>query len=314
MKVIVSILSGLLCFTLFSCKHHSNTTQHTESAYVVETEYANEYSNGSLVKSTLNEFEVVNDQKKLANTHEYQYTYQDNVLKSKKEFQADESGTMVLKYIANYTLNSKEYISLNGSDTISYSLQVFDDNGRLILQVKKETMVFSDFNYSINEDFEEKNTYSAEGNKVSTTIIDKANGVAKEITYTYNNLPDNITVTPYHEQVSYLTEAAGDTVISKRFVNLELADVHKVLEIDNYKLQQSFNAQGLLLLMEETATNGNMKIEVVNFLEYNSTDSIFFENDRKVRSVSVMPDSKIEVTYEYDSYGNVQKEKRTVIY
>ena len=305
----------LLIFFLSSCGNSLAKKDMPEYDYLLTTEYNNEYNADKLVKVTIIRSEAYKNSNKLfyVSKYEHIYEYIGNKLVKINEFEIDVEGNKTLQYTVNYVGNSEEKIGWNNSDTISYEKRQYDSEERLIGHIKRTNISVYEFDFEIADNFEERMVYDEKGNLIERNITDYFFGKSRKELIFYNKT-DLLSNSIDLDIIYYQTTEHGDTTKTERYYNGEFETI--VLEIkDNKTIKElTYTADNTLIFSQETIDLGNETIEVTEFPEHNSIDSVFCIKEKEVKSVSISSGQKRTTFTEYDKYGNQLVEKTYTLF
>ena len=302
-------MATLLLFALCSCRGNTNRSDMPEYDYIITVEYHNEYENGRIIKSLVTESELYASSDVAVQTvmYEHDYIYKADSLISKMEYKIEIFGERTLQRTTNYYEGKKEYISWNGKDTTSYELREYSSDSTQVYFKKRNGLIAPAFDLVIDDNFEEWTLYDTDGRQIESTRRDMSTGKTSIIKSFHDVKPiirpsEEVTVVYFEE------ECAGDTIITRRYENDVLTDIYKAYEDGKSKYELTLTPDYDLVSATETIERGNEKIVINNLTEFKSTDSLFYLNNKEIRSVVVFPDHKTTIITEYDLYGNISKE------
>ena len=303
-------IAMLLLIAFCSCRGNTNRSSASKYDYIETIEYHNEYENGRIVKTLVmgSGIHVNSNVVEQTDAYEHDYMYEKDSLICKMEYRIDPlSGGRTLLYTTNYSAGREERIGWKGKDTTSYELREYNSDSTQVYFKKRNRLIAPAYDLVIDDNFEEWEVYDKDEHRIESTRRDLATGKANTIKYFHGVKPtirpnEDVTVVYFEE------ECVGDTIITKRYENDVLADIYKTYEDGKSKYELTLTPDYDLVLLNETIERGNEKIEITNFPEFKSTDSLFYLNNKKIRWVAVSPDFR--TITEYDSYGNIFRETK----
>lgn len=303
----IQLIVITLCF-LWSCQNNSTKKEPLKFDHLLTWQYNNEYNDGRLIKTIIIKSETYENTSHLSK-YKYTYEYCKDKLTKQNQFKLDDNGQQILETTTNYSNSYEENIHWENCDTIRYQKKEYDSAGRLIKHIKQHNMSVPEFEFIINDNFEENIKYDSLGNITEVTILDYSSGKTQKKLRFYNTTPTvepslNLDIIYFH------TDKLGDTLITKRYCNGNLEQT--TLEIKKTGLVQelTYNSSNKLLLSQETITQSEEKwIEVIHSSEFNTTDSIYYLKNKEIKSVSISPESKTIILSEYDKYENLLTQK-----
>jgi hypothetical protein len=275
------------------------------------TEYENKYSADKLIRSIITEnesFDRSSNDFALVATREIEYVFDADVLVAKKEYETYSGKERLLRVITNYRGNIEETIELSGRDTMSYELWERDIKERIVRHIRRRQIDAPEFDLVVNDNFDERIRYDSSDNRLERSVTDLSTGEVKRTRFYYVSPP--VGQESSFDAVFFEKKQSGDTLYITRYDNGIRSDVVKTYGTSAHRRELTFAPDGDLMLSVETIQQGDEKRIITRQPEFQSTDSLFYVNDREIKSVSVSPEQKTTVISEYDEFGNVTKESR----
>jgi hypothetical protein len=306
------IISTVLCILLFChCSNKSDKSDTPEYDHLLLTEYANDYDDGRLVKSVITEsgFLANSDYPATQTVCEHLYTYEFDKPVSKDEYKTEASGYKKLLCSTRFRNSVEEWIEWKEHDTVSYQFRENDSSGRLIRHIKKLHVSVPAFDFSVNDNFDESYRYDSLGNISERVVTDLSTGEMQKTLFYHDTLPSPSHNSSFHI-VCFDNETINDTARTRRYDNGVLTDIFVMYEKDGSKWELTFTPDEDLVLSSETIEENSEKTVIIKSIEFQSIDSLFYQNHKGIKSVSVSPEQCITVIMEYDEYGNIAKEMR----
>lgn len=217
--------------------------------------------------------------------------------------------------ITKHLRNAEETLYLNVSkDTIRFSLcQYYDENQDKPKYIRELNKIsgYPGMNLMINDDYEETYYYDKEGYVM--IIRYDFNTSQKTTTYKFNDSPYDAAIKEIPqidentEVICYSEKAVGDTIINQQIVNGVVESVVKTCTRDDEKVELIYDQDMVLLESRCEFEKNGYNITVDNNLWRNSTDSLYYQDKKQIKSVSISDERKIIESWEYDKQGNVIK-------
>lgn len=213
--------------------------------------------------------------------------------------------------------SDEDYTVRNGSDTLYYDLSVYLDKEKTKLKYRRyiwKGVASAAGSYGKDENTESTYDYDDKGN--NTRII-KRDFITRDSieTFIFYNIPykEAVKLAPGRKNtqvVCCLEKEAGDTTVTNYLVNGETTACYKKYKDGDKTVEARYDADSLLVEKNTGYKEGEFDITVKQISEFELTDTTYCMAGKKIRKVSVYPDSKSVTTSEYDDRGNVVKEVR----
>ena len=313
MKTYIVMLSF---FFLWSCENTQKKKDTSEFDYLLISEYYNEYDVfGKLVKTIITKSEAYNNYNNISQISKFEsiYEYSDNKLTKRNEFEVDNTGSKVLQHTTNYTNNVEEEITWDGTDTISYQKRQYDSSERLTYLIKKTNFSAPDFDFEIADNFEERIVYDKKGNIIERTIIDYLSGKSRKEHFFYDSIPPTFSYRDSHI-VFYKTIKNGDTIKTERYYNGELDEITLTVNKKAVTKEFTYMPNNVLILSQEILELGDKRIEVTNIPKLHTIDSLFYSNNKEIKSVLISKEQRNTTLTEYDEHGNILSQKEYIVF
>ena len=318
-KILLFIL--LISFALFSCKKEAakNASKSRDDQSYVKSittdKYENIYDEAGLLKSSIRksegQFYFID-----GSVSEYDfgedsliYTYdKDGRLTRCETYDLDEN---TLSEIKVYGVNSEEVYILEGTDTISYTKEIVNDQGDIIISErnKKERIL--------------SNIILPPEHRRIEIVYDADN---RRESYVEYNLRDSILAahniidpkTP--EKMFYKYHYQGDTLVGIVYdENNHYFEIIKTITREGFTRTQTYNIFRLLET-EDTYKDENQVVVMATKTDhrYETIDSLFFDSNGKVTKyisiagathITDFKDMHYTTSYTYDSKGNLLSEE-----
>ncbi|MDR2918660.1 MAG: hypothetical protein LBV72_04760 [Tannerella sp.] len=315
------IVISLLFIVSAGCRHNEEKKERTSVCEEKLWEYINYYDNDSLLYRTIvEEYLIAGDRRDSISTRQidYLHTLNGNEVIRTEAIHSSEDGNVV--DITNYTPNSKEIISIEGEDTTSYELKVYDHKKRVVKDVSRGYLD-SPYNGGSKYIYFEFESFFDEQDrlyrKISKSNTNYAYDSHREIVVTYKDDTETVISEKVTDWLNnevhlqhYTAEQSGDTLIQDVYIEGVLS--YKIKRSPGYMSQDSYY-KGRHSTKYTEITNGAQKTVISWDIQQNTGDSIYYENDLIIREVLIFPDIESRNYYSYDTKGNMTEERQTII-
>lgn len=308
--VIKTLYIFLLLLLISSCQRNKPAELFD---VVVYTGYKNHYEDGRLHKIEKINQENYVGRKKITYLYEYKYVY-----KTDKEYEIQEytfeNNKKIISTIERYTNNSFELIYFEDGieDTCNYRYTKYDGLRRIVYERVIRQFTVPKYDIYENDNYEGFYLYDSLAGIDMLKKYDFVTGDSSALYWfhdiSYQDAIKKVPPTPEKRDINCIfSKSVGDTVYKHVYSNNELFSSSKTWTEDGRKIQKKLLPEENLIIQTEDYKMDDLNIHIDR--TFNSRlDSIFYRNDKVIRKVEIMPQSKTITEYEYDSKGNVIKE------
>lgn len=125
---------------------------------------------------------------------------------------------------------------------------------------------------------------------------------------TYYNTPPFKSDSPDYNIVCINKTQSGDTIKTERYYNGNLEFTRYEFTEGTATKEIMYTPENELIYSSVTLDLGNNRqLYITTDPEFQSTDSIYYDNDKEIKEIVTSPDSKSTRLYEYDKHGNLSK-------
>lgn len=308
--VIKTLYIFLLLLLISSCQRNKPAELFD---VVVYTGYKNHYEDGRLHKIEKINQENYVGRKKITYLYEYKYVY-----KTDKEYEIQEytfeNNKKIISTIERYTSNSFELIYFKDGikDTCNYRFTEYNEKGEIVYERVIRQFTVPKYDIYENDNYEGFYLYDSLAGIDMLKKYDFVTGDSSALYWfhdiSYQDAIKKVPPTPEKRDINCIfSKSVGDTVYKHVYSNNELFSSSKTWTEDGRRIQKKLLQEENLIIQTEDYKMDDLNIHIDR--TFNSRlDSIFYRNDKVIRKVEIMPQSKTITEYEYDSKGNVIKE------
>lgn len=219
-------------------------------------------------------------------------------------------------YVSRIGEMSEEYYRINGADTTDFYFSTFTDLAKSRYKYIRKKRMHSGSpitDFEINENNEIWYYYDGKGGNVKIVDQDfKTKNITETYFFTgisYSKALNLVPVSKFGQKiVCRFEKASGDSILTYTYTDGVMSACVKKYKQNSKMVEAHFEADNKLIYTNTKFRENDLDVEVIEMPHEGMIDSTYYFSDKKVRYVSILPDSKKITTFVYDEKGNITNE------